>query len=64
MTTKTTYIAHDDTEFETEAKCLAWEDALEFEDVARRQGVRSGVCHIAYSEFLASTLATHYLKSK
>lgn len=64
MRTKQTYIAHDDSEFETEFECLAWEAALEFEDRAKRQGLRTGVCHTTFLEFLADILRHFYLTPK
>ena len=64
MKTKTTYIARDNKEFDTEAECLAWEQALEFENEADAWERDTGVSAEGYLEFLALILKTHNLTPK
>lgn len=64
MKTKTTYIARDTKEFDTEDECLAWEQALAFDKLAAAWEDSTGVSADSYLEFLALILKTHNLIPK
>lgn len=64
MKTKTTYIARDNKEFDTEAECLEWEQVLHFETEAAAWERHTGVSAEGYLEFLALILKTHNLTPK
>lgn len=64
MKTKTTYIARDNKEFDTEAECLEWEQVLQFEKQAEEWEHDTGDSAEGYLEFLALILKTHNLTPK